>query len=180
MASILFKIERIWNSQFKCNYLKNQKLFLKFFVPFLDCTWSFKHFENKKMMVITNVFPKLQTVKNFVTPLCEKRRFVTRFDSQHLRVKYLWNLHESTFWSFYIILREFDLENVSRTVRWNLREFLKKVTAKGKYPIEDWENLQLPIQMQLSEKPKPFSGYFVPFMESTANFKHFEPKRWSW
>ena len=40
----------------------------------------------KKMMVIANVFPKLQTVKNFVTPLCKKRRFVRRLDSWHMKV----------------------------------------------------------------------------------------------
>ena len=37
-------------------------------------------------MVIANVFPKLQTVKNFVRPLCENPRFGTRFDSQHVQV----------------------------------------------------------------------------------------------
>ena len=32
----------------------------------------------------------------------------------------------------------------------------------------------LPIQMQLSEKPKTFSQIFTAFLESTLNFKHFE------
>ena len=40
----------------------------------------------KKMMVIANVFPKLRTVKNFVTPLCKTRRFGTRLDSRHVKV----------------------------------------------------------------------------------------------
>ena len=31
-----------------------------------------------------------------------------------------------------------------------------------------------PIQMELSLKPKPFSYFFVPFLESTSNFKDFE------
>ena len=30
MGSILFKIVRIWHAQFKCNYLKNKKVFLNF------------------------------------------------------------------------------------------------------------------------------------------------------
>ena len=30
--------------------------------------------------------------------------------------------------------------------------FLNRLTANGKYPVEDCEILQLPIQMQLSEK----------------------------
>ena len=36
--------------------------------------------------------------------------------------------------------------------------------------------MQLPIQMQLSEKRKTFSQFFVPFLESTSNFKYFEKK----
>ena len=57
-----------------------------------------------------------------------------------------------------------------------LRVFTNTLTAQGKYPVDDFENLQLPIQMQLSEKRKTFSEFFVPFLESTSNFKHFEGK----
>ena len=54
--------------------------------------------------------------------------------------------------------------------------FVNTLTADGKYPVQGCENLQLPIQMQLSEKRKTFSEFFVPFLESTSNFKHFEKK----
>ena len=47
---------------------KNQKLFLRFIVPFMEFTSNFKHFQKKKF-VIANVFPKLQTDKNLVRPL---------------------------------------------------------------------------------------------------------------
>ena len=60
------------------------KTFSRFFVPFLDSTSNFKHFE-KNMMVIANVFPKLETVKNFIRALSKKRSFRTRIDSQHLK-----------------------------------------------------------------------------------------------
>ena len=36
--------------------------------------------------------------------------------------------------------------------------------------------MQLPIQMQLSEKQKKISEFFVPFLDSTSNFEHFERK----
>ena len=52
--------------------------------------------------------------------------------------------------------------------------FVNTLTADGKYPVQGCENLQLPIQMQLSEKRKTFSEFFVPFLESTSNFKYFE------
>ena len=35
--------------------------------------------------------------------------------------------------------------------------FLNRLTADGKYPVQGRKNLQLPIQIQLSEKQKTFS-----------------------
>ena len=52
-------------------------------------------------------------------------------------------------------------------------------TAYGQYAIEYCQNLPLPIQMQLSKKWKYFPQFFVPLIESTSNFKHFE-KKTSW
>ena len=44
------------------------KNFLDFFVSFLESTSNIKRFQ-KKMMVVANVFPKLQTGKNLVRGL---------------------------------------------------------------------------------------------------------------
>ena len=57
-----------------------------------------------------------------------------------------------------------------------LRVFVSRLTADDKYPVEDCENMQLPIQMQFSKKPKTFSEFSVPFLHSTSNFEHFETK----
>ena len=54
--------------------------------------------------------------------------------------------------------------------------FVNTLTADGKYPVQGCENLQLPIQMQLSEKQKTFPQFFVWFLESTSNFEDFERK----
>ena len=54
--------------------------------------------------------------------------------------------------------------------------FRKTLTANDKYPVRDPHNLSSPNQMQLSVKPKTLSGPFIPFLESTSNFKHFEKK----
>ena len=54
--------------------------------------------------------------------------------------------------------------------------FVNTLTDDGVYPVQGFENLQLPIQMQLSEKQETFSELFVPFLNSTSNFKHFEKK----
>ena len=45
--------------------------------------------------------------------------------------------------------------------------FANTLTPDDKYPFDDCENLQLLIQMQLSEKRKSFSRFFVPFPQST-------------
>ena len=41
--------------------------------------------------------------------------------------------------------------------------FVNTFTADGKYPSQDCENLQLPIQVQLFEKHKTFSPFFFVF-----------------
>ena len=45
--------------------------------------------------------------------------------------------------------------------------FVNTLTADGKYPVEDWENLPLPIHLQLFKKRKRFSKFSVPFLKST-------------
>ena len=64
---------------------EKQNNYSKSFVPFMESTANFKLLK-KKMMVLANVFSKLQTVKNIVTPLCKKRRFGTRLDSRHVKL----------------------------------------------------------------------------------------------
>ena len=64
MVSVLLKIVRIWHSQLKGNYLKDEKLFLNILFHF----WNLHQILNilkEKMIVIARGFPKLQTVKIF-------------------------------------------------------------------------------------------------------------------
>ena len=39
--------------------------------------------------------------------------------------------------------------------------FVNTLPADGKYPVEHYENLRLPIQMKLSEEWKTFSHFFL-------------------
>ena len=55
-----------------------------------------------------------------------------------------------------------------------LEVIVNTLTADDKYPVQDCKNLPLEIQMQLSEKK--ISQFFVPFLQSTSNFKHLEKK----
>ena len=54
--------------------------------------------------------------------------------------------------------------------------FVHTLTADGNYLVPDCDNFQLPIQMELSEKRQIISEFFVPFLESTSNFKFFKKK----
>ena len=54
--------------------------------------------------------------------------------------------------------------------------FVNTLTADGKYPVQYCHNLQLPIQMQLSDNGKTFFEFFLPFLESTSNFKDLQKK----
>ena len=42
--------------------------------------------------------------------------------------------------------------------------FVNTLISDGSYPVPGCENLQLPIQMQLSEKQKTFSEFFFHFL----------------
>ena len=110
---------------------------------------KFETFWKKKMMVIVNVFPKLQTVKNFIRPLCKNLRFGTRFDHPHVKVSRI--LAKSSWEHFYHVFSSFWGELISKMAPLVLGEilgvFINTLTAEGKYPVENWEYLRLPIWM---------------------------------
>ena len=68
------------------------------------------------------------------------------------------------------------MENISLSDMLNPRLFRNTLTANDNYRVQDCENLPSPIQMSLSLERNFFSDLFVPFLESTSNFKHFEKK----
>ena len=130
------------------------------------------------MIVIANVSPKLETVKILVRPLSRKCRFRTRFDSQYAKASQ--KLATSPWESFCHVFTPFSGKLIPKISPLVLDEvlvvFVNRLTADGQYPVQDCENLQLLIQMQLYEKQKTFSEFFVRFLKSTSNFKDFEKR----
>ena len=115
------------------------------------------------MIVIANVFPKLQTLKIFVRKLSQEHRFRTGFGSQHVKASQL--LPKSPRERFYHVILSFAMKLI-----WNmsplllgemLRMFVNTLAIDLMYPVQGCENLQLPIQMQLSEKQKSFSNFLL-------------------
>ena len=50
--------------------------------------------------------------------------------------------------------------------------FVNTLTVNDKRYLLNRGNLPQPIQMQLSEKQKTFSEFFLPFFKSILSFKH--------
>ena len=180
MACILSNILGICNSQFKCNYLKNEKIFLAFLFQFWNLN-QILNIWNRKMIVLANVFSKLQTVKKFVTPLCKKRRFGTRLDSRHVKMFRIFAKSPCFYHVFLWICGKYIWKIPPCGLGGISVVFVDTFTADGNCPVIYCGNLQLSIQMHLSEKPKTFSPCFVPFLQPMSNSKQFFKKRsWSY
>ena len=163
--------------QFKCNYLINEKILLHFLFHF----WILQQISKtlkEKMTVIANVFPKLQTVKRFVRKLSQEHRFRTGFGSQYVKDSQM--LAQFPWERFYHIFLSLSVKLIWEMSPLVSAEMLglsfNTLTSDGKYPVAVCESLQLPIQMQLSEKWKAFSKFFALILDSTSNFEHFERK----
>ena len=50
------------------------------------------------------------------------------------------------------------------------------LTANEKYPVQEYENLLTPVQMQLSWKLRFFSHFFVALLETKLNFENLYKK----
>ena len=151
MTSMVFMIVKISRSLLKCNYLKKEKTFVNFLLQL----WNLHQILNiflKKMIVIANVFPKLQTVKHLVRPLSKKHRFRTSFHSLHVRG--CQTLVKSTWAHFYYVFSSFWREMIcaiSSLLNFEIiGVFVKTLTADYKHLVPDYKNLLFAIQMQLS------------------------------
>ena len=137
MASIMFKIARICNSEFKCNYLKNEKHFLDFLFHF----WNLRLILNilkEKVIVIPNVFPKLQTVKNLVRTLSKENRFRTGFGSQYVKASEI--LVKSPCERFFHVFPSLPRKLIWKMSPLLLGEvfgvFVNTLITNGKFPVQ--------------------------------------------
>ena len=82
MTSIPLLVETIECTQFRCIYLKKEKIFSQFFSEFFESALNFEHFQ-KKMTLIAYVFPKLTTTKNVLRQMSKSSRFREPVDWRH-------------------------------------------------------------------------------------------------
>ena len=130
------------------------------------------------MIVIANVFSKLQTVKDMAKNHSWKPCFRTSLNSQHVnRWQTLAKTASEQFYPIFWSTWEEIISKLSPLFKFeNLGVFFNTLTADDKYPVPDSLNLQFPIQIQWSWKQKTFSQVFGPFMESLSNFNEFRKK----
>ena len=144
MASILFKVVRICNSQFRSNYLKSQSLFLNFFFHFLILQ-QILNILKKNMMGLANVLPKLQTVNILVRPLSKKCRLGTLFYSEHVKASL--KPCEMSMRALHSCFSSFSGKLIWKIPPLVLCETLglsvNTLTSDGKYPVQGCEILQL-------------------------------------
>ena len=104
----------------------------------------------------------------------KKHAFKTPSDSQHILkgTKHLRNLHDSTFIRWAKITWKMSLLVICEI----MGHSVNTLTANDKYSLLNSENLQQPIQMQLSKERISFSEFFFPFLKFIYFFEHFEKK----
>ena len=54
--------------------------------------------------------------------------------------------------------------------------FVNTFTADDRYSPLNRDNFMQQIKMKLSQKRKPFSGFFSPILKSRINIEHFQKK----
>ena len=127
----------------------------------------------KKMTLIAEVFPKLETPKNMVTSMSKKSRFKGSFAKQHGKraqtlLKFAWQHLYHIYWSLW---RRLTCRNSLLVICKISKLFPNTLSADGKYSLLNWDNLTQHIQMQLSQKQKTFSEFFCAFLKSSLNFE---------
>ena len=161
MRSILCGNVTIFCSQFKCNYLKSEKNLLYFLFHFWNIHQNLNILK-EKIIVIANVFPKSQTLKDLVRPLSKKWRVRIPFDSRHVKEsqKFAWENFSHNFESLWgKPIWKMSLLVICEI----LGAFVNTLTNEDKYPLKKCGNLWLTIQMQLPKKRKTCSDFFGPF-----------------
>ena len=132
----------------------------------------------KKMTLIAQVFRKLRTPKNMVRSISKRPRSKKSFRKQH--GKWAKTLLKFEWQYFYHIYSSLERRLTCKTSRWVICKIWKLFpntrSADCKYSLPNWDNLTQHIHMQLSKKPKTFSGFFFRFFKSSLNFEHFRKK----
>ena len=110
--------------------------------------------------------------------MSKKSRFRVSFDKQH--VKRPEALLKSPSVHLYPIDWSLKIQFSWKQSAWLTCQILgllvNTLAADEMYPLLKRDNLTIPIQMQLSQKQKPFSAFLASILKCRWNFEHFDKK----
>ena len=134
----------------------------------------------KKMTLIAYLFLRLPPAKNVVRYMSKKSRFRLLFQKEHgKRVSTLFKFERQNLYHIYwSTRRQFSCKKSLLGICKSLRLFVNTMSAVDKCSLPNRDNLMQPIHMQLSQKLKNFSQFFLAFSKSQLNFWTFSKKRW--
>ena len=163
--------------------LPEEKTLSELVAAFFKSILNFKHFEQKDdrhSFCITEISDS----ENKVRYMSKNCRIRTPLNKQHL--KYVRKLVKSASWHTYHIhgpLASKLCSKKSPFLTWQILGLLVNTLAGNeKYHVLNRDNLRIPIKIkipiniQLSEKEKTFSQFFVAFLKSRLNFEDFDKK----
>ena len=130
------------------------------------------------MTLIAYLFLRLRPAKIVVRYMCKKSHFRLPFQKEHGKlVSTLFKFERQHLYHIYCSTgRELSCKK-SRLVIWeSLRRFVNTISAVDKCSLPNGDNLMQPIHMELSQKLKTFSGFFLAFWKSRLNFELFQKK----
>ena len=153
------------------------------FLDFLFHFWNVHQILNilkKKMLVIANLFPKLQTVTILVREVSKKRHSRKRFDSQHVKLSQILvkTFIRAILSCFFIILKEVDFENISPSVSLNLRGVCWQIEHRWQVSRSIFWEFATPNSNSIIWKTKHFSGIFFCIFRIYMKFSTFWKKEW--
>ena len=141
-TSTLFLTEAIYYNIFRCNYLRNKKYFLNFFLHFSYLDSNLKFFK-KEMSLRADAFLKLRTPNNVIIQMSEMSRFRGLFDKLHgNRAETLLKSERHHLYHIYWPLRtQFTLKKSLWVIYKFLGLFANPSTANNKYSLLKRDNL---------------------------------------
>ena len=164
MTCIPSAICRIFCSNFKCDYLKNGRLFLVFSLK----SWNVHEIYNilkKSMRVLAYLFPKLLFRKEVATETSRRSCFRTPFGNQRVKgFQIPLKVARHHYYPFFPwIPRKLSWEKTALLWSKILRLFANTFTADDKYSCRNMQNFWQQFQTLLSQKRKTLSGFFLHF-----------------
>ena len=144
---------------------QKQKPFSEWFSAYFKSSLNFEHFEKKKMTLTPYSFLSWRSPKNVVRSMSKKSSFRTPLEKQDgkrfptLLKSERQHLHH-IYWS---MGTQLSLRKSLLLICKVLRLFVNTLSAVDKYSLLYRYNITQPIQIQLSQKQKTFSNFFLHF-----------------